>query len=95
MTLATTPPPTAIADPPLDRWLPGTWDEFLAIANAPTAPPDRRSYYHQGRMRFEMTPLGHDHARQNLPPADIVAFYALAQQMRVVRYLNVSLRKTG
>ncbi|MBD2159791.1 Uma2 family endonuclease [Limnothrix sp. FACHB-1083] len=95
MTLATTPPPATITDPPLDQWLPATWDEFLAIAHDPAAPPDRRSYYYNGRMRFEMTPLGHDHARQNLPPTDIVAFYALVRQMRVVRYLNVSLRKTG
>ena len=95
MTLATTPPPIAIADPPLDRWLPGPWDDFLAIANAPTAPPDRRSYYHQGRMRFEMTPLGHDHARQNTSPLWVAGLYATFRNLRLVSYLNVSLRKTG
>lgn len=81
----------------LDHWQRGTWEEFIAIAgeNEADSRDDLRSYYQDGWMRFEMTPLGPEHARNNAIPLDVANLYAAFQKRKIVRYINPSMRKRG
>lgn len=81
----------------VDRWQPGTWEDFTAIAGETELDgrDDLRGYYQDGWMRFEMTPLGPEHARNNAIPLDVASLYAAFQNLKIVRYINPSMRKIG
>ncbi|MCG9886067.1 MAG: Uma2 family endonuclease [Cyanobacteria bacterium] len=80
-----------------DRWQPGTWEDFTAIAEE--AENDGRNnlhaYYQDGWMRFEMTPLGPEHARQNFVPLNTANLYASFRNLSLRCYINPSMRKRG
>lgn len=47
-----------------DTWVVATWDEYIQAIEDPLY-EKAKGYYHNGRLRIEMTPLGHDHASDN------------------------------
>jgi Uma2 family endonuclease len=46
---------------PTDTWVTATWDEYLQVIENP-ASAKAKGYYHNGKMRVEMSPVGNDHA---------------------------------
>lgn len=100
--LKPTPTP-AIAPSPevrelaIDTWQRATWAEFIAIAGETEGDgrEELRGYYQEGWMRFEMTPLGPEHARNNAVPLDVANLYAALRKVKIVRYINPSMRKRG
>ena len=47
-----------------DTWVPATWDEYLQQIEDPAC-SKAKGYYHNGKMRIEMAPLGSDHSRDH------------------------------
>jgi Uma2 family endonuclease len=79
---------------PLEIWLPATWDEFVKIADDPTS-AKLKSYYHQGRMRFEPMSTGSDHSKDHTLILFAVSFFAAQNQILVTGHDGCSYRKTG
>jgi hypothetical protein len=50
--------------PPLDTWLSASWQEFVNIADAPDS-ARLKSYYYNGKMRFEPMSTGSDHSNDH------------------------------
>jgi Uma2 family endonuclease len=80
-----------------DHWQRGTWEEFTTIAGESEIDnrDELHSYYQDGWMRFEMTPLGPEHARQNFVPLNTANLYASFQNLSLRCYINPSMRKRG
>lgn len=88
--MVTSPPPQILTD----TWVSTSWDEFLAITDAPVY-KDGRAYFDAGNMRIEMAALGAGHGRQNSVVLKVVDLYAALHQLRIVGFINCSFRKAG
>lgn len=80
--------------PLTDTWVTSTWDEYLRVIDQP-AFAAARGYYHTGKMRVELVPLGHDHAADNTVSSLTVNLYAGLRNIPVRGLINCSFRKTG
>jgi Uma2 family endonuclease len=49
---------------PTDTWVTATWDEYIQLVSNPIY-DKAKCYYHQGQLRIEMPPVGHDHSSDN------------------------------
>ena len=45
---------------PTDQWVTASWDEYVQTFENPDY-EQAKGYYHNGELRIEMSPLGHDH----------------------------------
>lgn len=86
---------------PADIWVTATWDEYLqALAKLSAGITDptnekARGYYHDGKMRLEMVPLGHDHAYDNTIISFAISLFCTVKGIPVKGLTNCSYRKTG
>jgi len=46
---------------PTDTWVKATWEDYLQAIEDPRL-EKAKCYYHDGQLRIEMSPTGHDHA---------------------------------
>jgi hypothetical protein len=46
---------------PTDTWVVAIWDEYIQAIEDPIY-KKAKGYYHNGRLRIEMSPVGSDHA---------------------------------
>ena len=44
-----------------NTWITATWDEYIQVIEN-YADQKAKGYYHNGKMRIEMPPIGNDHA---------------------------------
>lgn len=79
---------------PTDSWVIATWDEYIQIIENPTY-EKAKCYYHNGKLRIEMTPLGHDHACDNTIISVAVSLYSAIKGIPVKGLTNCTYRKTG
>lgn len=79
---------------PLNTWITASWEEFVAIADAP-ASAKLKSYYYQGRMRFEPMSTGSDHSNDHALILFALSFFAAHQQIPMTAKDGCSYRKTG
>lgn len=79
---------------PPDTWVMATWDEYLQ-AIAVVSPGHGKSYYHQGRMRIEMPPVGNDHASDHTVVISAVSLYAAVKNIPMNGKDNCTFRKAG
>ncbi len=79
---------------PLNTWIVASWEEFVAIADAP-ASAKLKSYYYQGRMRFEPMSTGSDHSNDHALILFALSFFAAHQQIPMTAKDGCSYRKTG
>jgi Uma2 family endonuclease len=79
---------------PLNTWITASWEEFVAIADAP-ASAQLKSYYYQGRMRFEPMSTGSDHSNDHALILFALSFFAAHQQIPMTAKDGCSYRKTG
>jgi Uma2 family endonuclease len=77
-----------------DTWLKTTWDEYLRIIEEPQL-SKAKCYYHDGKLRIEMTPIGNDHASDHTVIMLAVNLYALFNSIDFNGKDNCSYRKTG
>jgi Uma2 family endonuclease len=78
----------------LETWRSATWEEFVAIADAPTS-AKLKSYYYNGRMRFEPMSTGSDHSNDNALILFALSFFAATQGLPITTKDGCSYRKAG
>ncbi|MFM7409140.1 MAG: Uma2 family endonuclease [Cuspidothrix sp.] len=77
-----------------DTWVTATWDEYIQIINNP-AYKKAKSYYHNGKMRIEMPPIGNDHASDHSIIIFAVNLFATIKGINFNSKDNCTYRKTG
>jgi Uma2 family endonuclease len=79
---------------PTDTWVKTTWDEYLQVIEQPQL-AKAKCYYHNGKCRIEMTPIGNDHASDHTVIMLAVHLYAIFKSIDFNGKDNCSYRKTG
>lgn len=77
-----------------DTWVNATWDEYLTASSDP-AYEKAKGYYFNGRMRFEMSPLGLPHSRDHLIIIHAICLFAGLKQIDFNGQDNCTYRKAG
>ncbi|MEM8808867.1 MAG: Uma2 family endonuclease [Cyanobacteria bacterium P01_G01_bin.38] len=77
-----------------DTWQTATWGEYIEAINQP-AYAKARGYYHDGRMRIEMVPLGNPHSRDHYTASQAIGLFAAFKDVRLDGHDNCTYRKTG
>lgn len=77
-----------------DTWVQATWEEFIAIAYN-SASEKGRAYYHRGRLRIEMSPIGLNHSEDNSIVSTLVTLFCAIKKIPFRELTNCSFRKTG
>lgn len=78
-----------------DRWQPGTWEDFTAIAGKTESNycKNLRSYYHNHQIRLESVQSGVDQARSHAMLASIVSLYAALLPIKLIGHINSVIQK--
>ncbi len=79
---------------PTDTWIVATWDEYIQEIEKPEY-EKAKGYYHNGRMRIEMSPVGNDHASDHTIIIVAVSIYAAIKNIALNGKDNCTYRKTG
>ena len=80
--------------PLLDTWITAPWQEFVNIADA-TDSTKLKSYYYNGRMRFEPMSTGSDHSKDHMTTTMGVGLFASLQGIPINGHNECSYRKKG
>jgi len=83
-----------LAKIPTDTWINATWNEYLQE----TENPDRikaKFYYHNKKLKIEMSPLGHDHACDHSIISHAIHLYASLKKIDLNGHDNCTYHKTG
>lgn len=87
MTPAQTPIPT-------DVWVPATWEDYQRWVALPEQ-AQAQGYYHNGRMRLEMPPLGNPHSRDHFIVLAAIVLYAGIRGLNLDGHDNCTYRQAG
>lgn len=79
---------------PNDTWVDCLWDEFVQTIEEP-AYEKAKCYYHHGRLRIEMPPVGPDHADDNGIIVILVNLFGIAKAIPMRLRVNCSYQKPG
>ncbi len=79
---------------PLDTWLTAPWQEFVKIADAPDS-AKLKSYYYNGKMRFEPMSTGSDHSKDHMTIIMSVGLFASLRNIPINGRDCCSYRKKG
>jgi len=79
---------------PTDQWVTGTWDEYVQMIDNPSY-HKAKGYYHQGQLRIEMAPVGHDHASDNSIVSVAISLFASIRNIPLKGLTNCTYRRTG
>ena len=79
---------------PTDTWVSATWDEYLQTIENPIY-TKAKSYYYQGKLRIEMSPVSHDHANDNSLINIAIGIFCSLKNIRSKSLTNCSYRKIG
>ena len=80
--------------PLLDTWISAPWQEFVNIADAPDS-SKLKSYYYNGKMRFEPMSTGSDHSKDHMTIIMSVGLFASLQGIPINGHNDCSFRKKG
>jgi Uma2 family endonuclease len=86
--------PLTPLEPQLNTWVSATWEEFVAIADAPES-AKAKCYYFEQKMWVEKMGVGPDHAVENGLIYAAVIFYCTLKAISCRGLVNASYRKTG
>lgn len=79
---------------PTETWVQATWEEYLKIIEDP-AYEKAKTYYHNGELRIEMSPLGNPHSRDHSIIIYAVHLFASIKGIDLDGHDNCTYRKTG
>ncbi len=79
---------------PTDQWVTATWDEYIKAIEHPQY-EKAKGYYHNGQLRVEMPPIGHDHASDNTIISFVINLYGSLKRIPLKGLTNCTYRKTG
>jgi Uma2 family endonuclease len=77
-----------------NTWAIATWDEFLKNLENP-AQVKAKGYYHNGKYRIEMTPIGNEHSQDHSIINHAVYLYATLRNIPLTGKDNCSYRQIG
>lgn len=77
-----------------DTWIPAPWEDYLAAVAEPDY-VEAKSYYHNGCMRFEMSPLGNPHSRDHAIVISAIMLAAGFKKLDLDAHDNCTYRKEG
>ena len=84
----------AIEQSVINTWVDASWDEYLTNIENP-AYAKAKGYYHRGRCRIEMTPIGNDHSKDHSNIHTATSLFAVFKNIAIDIRDNCSYRKTG
>jgi len=84
--------PSLQTQTPLDTWISAPWQEFVHIADAPNS-SKLKSYYYNGKMRFEPMSTGSDHSNDHALILFALSFFAASQRIPMTAKDGCSYRK--
>ena len=79
---------------PTDTWITATWSEYIQTVEDPSY-EKAKSYYHKGKFRIEMSPLGHKHGRDRAVILTAINLFAAIKNINLNCIDNCTYRKTG
>ncbi|NCJ05939.1 Uma2 family endonuclease [Synechococcales cyanobacterium C] len=79
---------------PTETWVTATWDDYLRALEDPAC-EKAKSYYYNGQMRIEMSPVGNDHSRDHSIVIHAVYLFAGLREIDLDGHDNCTYRKTG
>ncbi len=79
---------------PTDTWIRATCSEYIQTLEDPSY-EKVKVYYHKGKLRIEMSPLGNDHASDHTVIITAVALFAATKNIELNGKDNCTYRKTG
>jgi Uma2 family endonuclease len=77
-----------------DTWVNATWNEYLEQIDRPDY-EKAKGYYHHGKYRIEMTPIGNDHSKDHSNIHTATSLFAIAKKVAIDIRDNCSYRKAG
>lgn len=79
---------------PTETWVVATWDEYIQAIEDPSY-EKAKGYYHNGKLRIEMSPVGSDHASDHTVIIFAVNLFATIKGIPLNGRDNCTYRKTG
>jgi Uma2 family endonuclease len=79
---------------PTDTWVVATWDKYIQAIEDPIY-EKAKGYYHNGKLRIEMSPVGSDHASDHTVIIFAVNLFATIKGIPLNGRDNCTYRKTG
>ncbi|GGA55162.1 Uma2 family endonuclease [Okeania sp. KiyG1] len=79
---------------PTDTWITATWSEYIQTIEDPSY-EKAKSYYHNGKFRIEMSPLGNQHGRDHAIIMGAIVLFAATKNIALNGIDNCTYRKTG
>ena len=76
-----------------DTWISASWDDYQSSLKSPEL-ATAKGYYHNGRMRLEMSPVGNDHASDHTIVIYAIHLYAALNNIDLNGKDNCTYRKT-
>jgi Uma2 family endonuclease len=77
-----------------DTWFTASWDEYIQTVEQPKY-EKASCYYHQGKLRIEMSPLGNDHAKDHSIINYAIHLFAALKSIPLNGHDNCSYRQQG
>lgn len=77
-----------------DLWITASWDEYIKNIEHPAC-NKAKGYYHNGKYRIEMTPIGNDHSQDHSIINHAVYLYATFKAIPLNGKDNCSFRRFG
>lgn len=77
-----------------ETWVKATWQEYLDLIEDPNY-EKARCYYHNGKFRIEMSPIGYDHSQDNTILCVAVNLYGITRAIPMKGLTGCSFRKQG
>lgn len=83
-----------VKQPIIDTWVTAAWDEYIKNIEHPTC-QKAKGYYHSGKYRIEMTPIGNEHSQDHSIINHAVYLYATLKGIPLTGKDNCSYRQIG
>ena len=77
-----------------DLWITANWDEYIGNIEHP-ASNKAKGYYHNGKYKIEMTPIGNDHSKDHSSIHTATSLFAIAKNMPIDIRDNCSYRQAN
>ena len=77
-----------------DEWTTASWDEYIKITEDPKI-VKANCYFHNGKYKIEMPPLGHDHACDNTIMAFAINLFCTLKGIPIKGLTNCTYRQIG
>ncbi|NES76522.1 MULTISPECIES: Uma2 family endonuclease [Okeania] len=77
-----------------ETWITATWEQYIQTLEDPSY-EKAKVYYHKGKLRIEMSPLGNDHASDHTVIITAVGLFAATKNIDLNGKDNCTYRKTG